>query len=85
MVSTHLIRIMFKRTVVTHVSYTIKVRVPLVNIVHVGTVVLLIQYAWETIKNTQSKYIMFITIWIRIMNPRCKIRTGATHSAVIYF
>lgn len=45
MASTHLIGIMFKRTVVTHVSYTIKVRVPLVNIVHIGTVVLLIQYA----------------------------------------
>lgn len=65
---------MFKRAVVTHVSDTIEVRVPLVDIVHIGTVVLLIQYAWGTLKNTQSKYIIFMTTWIRIMNPRCKIR-----------
>lgn len=35
--------------------------------------------------NIKVKYIIFITIWIGIMNPRCKIKTGATHSAVIYF
>lgn len=48
----HLIRIMFKRTVVTHVSNTIEVCVSLVNIVHIGTVVLFIQYAWKTMDST---------------------------------
>lgn len=51
--STHLIRIMFERTVVTHVSDAIEVCVSLANIVNIGTVVLLIQFAWETMENTQ--------------------------------
>lgn len=42
--STHLIRIMFQRTVVAHVSYSVQICVPLVHVVHEGTVVLLIQY-----------------------------------------
>lgn len=53
MESTDLIRIMFKRTVVTHVSHTIEICVSLINIVHIGTIVLLIQYAWKTIENIQ--------------------------------
>lgn len=45
-VSTHLIGIMFQRAVITHVSHSVQIRVSLVNVVYVGTVVLLIQYAW---------------------------------------
>lgn len=40
---THLIGIMFQGAVVTHVSHSIQICVPLVNIVHVGAVVFLIQ------------------------------------------
>lgn len=69
MEATDLIRIMFKRTVVTHVSHTIEVCVSLINIVYIGTIVLLIQYAWKTKENTYSKCIIFIIIWIRIKNP----------------
>lgn len=43
---------MFQGTVVTHVSHTIEVCVSLINIVHIGTIVLLIQYAWKIIENT---------------------------------
>lgn len=39
---THLIRIMFQGAVVTHVSHSIQICVPLVNIVHIGAVVFLI-------------------------------------------
>lgn len=45
-VSTHLIGIMFQRAVITHISHTIQICVSLVNIVDIGTVVLLIQNAW---------------------------------------
>lgn len=40
---THLIGIMFQGAVVTHVSHSVQICVPLVNIVHVWAVVLLIQ------------------------------------------
>lgn len=42
---THLIGIMFQRAVVAHVSNSIQVCVPLVNVVHVGAVVFLVQNA----------------------------------------
>lgn len=47
LVSTHLIGIIFQRTVITHVSHSIQICVSLVNIVYIGTVILLIQYSWH--------------------------------------
>jgi len=44
---THLIGIMFQRAVVTHVPHAVQIRVALVHVVHVGTVVLLVQNAWK--------------------------------------
>lgn len=46
-VSTHLIGIMLQRTVIAHVSHSVQICVSLVHIVHIGTVVLLVQYTWE--------------------------------------
>lgn len=45
-VSTHLIRIMFQRAVITHVSHSVQICVFLVDIVHIGAVVLLVHNAW---------------------------------------
>lgn len=45
-VSTHLIRIMFQRAIVAHVSHSVQICVSLVDVVHIGAVVLLVQYPW---------------------------------------
>lgn len=50
-VSTHLIGIMFQRAIVAHVSHSVQICVFLVDIVHIGAVVLLIQYAWGINRN----------------------------------
>ena len=42
----YLVRVVLKRAVVTVVSHAIPVGIPLVHIVHVLTVVLLVQNAW---------------------------------------
>lgn len=42
---THLIGIMLQRAVITHVSHSVQVCVPLVDIVNVGAVVFLVQNA----------------------------------------
>ncbi len=54
-VSTHLIRIVFQRAVVAHVSYSIQICVSLVNIVHIWAVVFLIQYAWGMNTDTSAQ------------------------------
>lgn len=45
--ATHLVRVVLQRAVVTVVTNSIPVGVSLVNVVHVWTVVLLIQNAWR--------------------------------------
>ena len=40
---THLVRVVFQRTVVTHVSHTVQVGVSLVHVVDIRAVVFLIQ------------------------------------------
>lgn len=68
-VSTHLIGIMFQGTVVTHVSHSVQVCISLVNIVNIGAVVLLIQYAWRMIVNKQCEYIYTytsMTLWHKV-------------------
>lgn len=61
--STHLIRVMFQRAVVTHVSNPVQICVSLVDIVHVGTVVLFIKYAYET----EGHVILTATAWTSIL------------------
>lgn len=60
-VSTHLIGIMFQGAIVTHVSHSVQVCISLINIVNIGAVVLLIQYAWRMIVNKQYEYIYTYT------------------------
>lgn len=55
--STHLIGIMLQRAVITHVSHSVQIRVSLVNVVHVGTVVLLIQNSWKMPPKKKPHYV----------------------------
>jgi len=59
--STHLIRIMFQRAVVAHVSHPVQICVFLVHIVHVRAVVLFIQYACRMNENVSNE-IHYISI-----------------------